>query len=154
MEWTERNKKKHKIVVVVKMMERKMTIFITVHPLVQCKHLPSIGLQVPPFWHRQLDAQFWPWVPSGQGSSHLRHNFFSFTTIITTRDTILIQWAVPSWTAIFQYSRLPYRLFFESEKRRNCIIYIRCIETPISERNKKLAPARANRFPRKPIFVF
>ena len=48
MEWTERNKK-HKIVVVVKMMERKMTIFITVHPLVQCKHLPSIGLQVPPF---------------------------------------------------------------------------------------------------------
>ena len=47
--WNGRKETKNKIVVVVKMMERKMTIFITVHPLVQCKHLPSIGLQVPPF---------------------------------------------------------------------------------------------------------
>ena len=29
---------------------------------------------VPPFWHRHWFPQFWPWVPSGQGSSHLSIN--------------------------------------------------------------------------------
>ena len=48
-------------------------------------------------------------------------------------------------TAIFQYSRLLYRLFFESEKRRRKLHHILCIETPISARNwRRHAP---NRFP-------